>query len=179
MSKRLPGLDRVRYDEADVQRMTREGLQGECRLPAPPFLMLDRVMSIAADGGDSGRGHVHAEKDLAPDEWFFRAHFTNDPVMPGSLGVEALLQLCGLFLSWSGASGQARALAVGETVFDGMIRPHHSKVRYELSVRRLVWEPVPLVIADGVVILEGKTIYTVRGMKVGVFDLPYPIPAGA
>ncbi|MEO0561030.1 MAG: hypothetical protein AAF125_02880, partial [Chloroflexota bacterium] len=35
---------------------------------------------------------VYAEFDVRPDMWFFDAHFFQDPVMPGSLGIEAMLQ---------------------------------------------------------------------------------------
>ncbi|MEM6284758.1 MAG: hypothetical protein AAF787_21390, partial [Chloroflexota bacterium] len=37
-------------------------------------------------------GGVYAEFDVRPDMWFFDAHFFQDPVMPGSLGIEAMLQ---------------------------------------------------------------------------------------
>ena len=32
-------------------------------------------------------------RDVDPDAWFFKAHFLDDPVWPGSLGLESLLQL--------------------------------------------------------------------------------------
>lgn len=37
-------------------------------------------------------GTIHARKWINPDEWFFRAHFFDDPVCPGSLGIESFLQ---------------------------------------------------------------------------------------
>ncbi len=174
-----PSWKKASYDQAEVQRLATHGLQGECRLPAPPFMMIDRITSVTANGGDYDRGQVVAEKDVRASEWFFAAHFIGDPVMPGTLGLEALLQLCGFYLAWSGASGQCRALAIGETQFTGMIRPHQKLVRYELSARRLLLKEPPMLIADGRVLIDGEPIYTVKGMKVGAFHLPYPPPPDA
>ena len=71
----------------------------------------------AAKGGASGaagKGVITAELDINPDLWFFKCHFINDPVMPGCLGLDAMWQLVGFFLGWSGAPGKGRALGVGE-----------------------------------------------------------------
>ena len=37
------------------------------RLPAPPMLMIDRVVNIDDDGGAHGLGSIHAELDIKPD----------------------------------------------------------------------------------------------------------------
>ncbi len=66
---------------------------GTARLPAPFQLMIDRVDGIWPDAGDAGLGRYRAVKDIDPDEWFFKAHFHQDPVQPGSLGISAMIQL--------------------------------------------------------------------------------------
>ena len=55
--------------------------------------MIDRIEMFVADGGPRGLGYIRGSKDVDPDEWFFAAHFYQDPVMPGSLGLESFLQL--------------------------------------------------------------------------------------
>jgi 3-hydroxyacyl-[acyl-carrier protein] dehydratase/trans-2-decenoyl-[acyl-carrier protein] isomerase len=150
--------------------------QGVGRLPAPPFLMVDRITEIAADGGEHGKGHLVAEKDVVYDEWFFMCHFRDDPVMPGCLGLDALWQLTGFFLNWSGCAGQGRALGCGAVKFDGQIRPTDQLIRYELSIRRLIRSPQPVGLADGKVFIDGKLIYQADALKVGTFDLPYSYP---
>jgi 3-hydroxyacyl-[acyl-carrier protein] dehydratase / trans-2-decenoyl-[acyl-carrier protein] isomerase len=149
------------------------------RLPAPPFLMFDRITEVAEDGGAYGRGHILAEKDVVYDDWFFICHFRGDPVMPGCLGLDALWQLCGFFMAWSGCRGNGRALGCGAVAFSGEIRPHNALVTYQLSVRRLVREPQPTIVADGTVAVDGKTIYECSALKAGMFDLPYDYPATA
>jgi acyl transferase domain-containing protein/3-hydroxymyristoyl/3-hydroxydecanoyl-(acyl carrier protein) dehydratase len=70
-----------------------EFFAGTCRLAGGRLLMLDRVTHAAPRGGKAGLGALRAEKDVDPREWFFKAHFFQDPVQPGSLGLEAMLQL--------------------------------------------------------------------------------------
>jgi 3-hydroxymyristoyl/3-hydroxydecanoyl-(acyl carrier protein) dehydratase len=66
--------------------------RGPARLPDSKLLMIDRITGYWPDGGNKGLGLIRAEKSLASKDWFFKAHFYQDPVQPGSLGVEAMLQ---------------------------------------------------------------------------------------
>ena len=76
------------------------------RLPNDPMLMFDRITEIREDGGAHGKGMIRAELDIHPDLWFFQCHFLGDPVMPGCLGLDAMWQLTGFFLTWIGAPGR-------------------------------------------------------------------------
>jgi 3-oxoacyl-(acyl-carrier-protein) synthase/3-hydroxymyristoyl/3-hydroxydecanoyl-(acyl carrier protein) dehydratase/1-acyl-sn-glycerol-3-phosphate acyltransferase len=67
------------------------------RLSEPMLLMIDRVTRWEPEGGAAGLGVARAEKDIDPGEWFFKAHFFQDPVQPGSLGIEAMVAL----LQWA------------------------------------------------------------------------------
>ena len=60
--------------------------------------MLDRITGYWPEGGTAGLGRLRAEKDVDPGDWFFKAHFFQDPVMPGSLGIEAMCQLLQWYL---------------------------------------------------------------------------------
>ena len=86
------------------------------KLPLPPMLMMDRITSISDEGGAFGKGRIEAELDVTPDLWFFQCHFRGDPVMPGCLGLDAMWQLTGFFMCWSGSPGRGRALGVGDGV---------------------------------------------------------------
>ena len=86
---------------------------GNAQLPLPPMLMVDRIATITADAGEYGKGEIVAELDVNPDLWFFKCHFEGDPVMPGCLGLDAMWQLVGFFLGWSGGQGRGRAISVG------------------------------------------------------------------
>jgi len=108
---------------------------GNAQLPLPPMLMFDRITSIGEDGGAYGKGHVVAELDVRPDLWFFPCHFKGDPVMPGCLGVDALWQMVGFFLGWSGSPGRGRALGIGEVKFSDQVLPTHKKVVYGVDLK--------------------------------------------
>ncbi|MGL4291628.1 MAG: 3-hydroxyacyl-[acyl-carrier-protein] dehydratase FabA [Phreatobacter sp.] len=143
---------------------------GNAQLPLPPMLMFDRITSIAEDGGANNKGHVTAELDVKPDLWFFPCHFKGDPVMPGCLGLDALWQLTGFHLGWQGLLGRGRALGVGEVKFSEMVLPTTKKVVYGVDFKRVFKSKLVLGIADGWLEADGKRIYEVKDMRVGLFN---------
>lgn len=142
---------------------------GNAKLPVGNMLMVDRIVEITDDGGEHGKGHIVAELDIHPDMWFFACHFPGDPVMPGCLGLDAMWQLVGFFLGWRGNLGKGRALGSGEVKFTGEILPGASRVVYDISMSRVIERKLVMGIADGTVAVDGKVIYTAKGLKVGLF----------
>lgn len=139
------------------------------QLPTPPMLMVDRVTEIRRSGR---QGRIVAERAVRRDDWFFQCHFTNDPVQPGCLGVDAVWQLLGFFCNWAGGLGSGRALGSGEIEFFGQIRPHDRLVRYEIDVRRyseLKATGASIAIGDASVLVDGEPIYSIRNAKSGLF----------
>ena len=143
---------------------------GNAQLPVPPMLMFDRIVKITEDGGAHGKGYLEAELDINPDLWFFQCHFINDPVMPGCLGLDAMWQLVGFFLGWSGAPGKGRALGVGEVKFTGQVTPKVKKLVYKIYLKRVIIRKLVMGIGDGVLEADGKVIYEAKDLRVGLFD---------
>ena len=143
---------------------------GNAQLPLPPMLMFDRISEISDSGGPHGKGLVRAELAIRPDLWFFPCHFKGDPVMPGCLGLDALWQLCGFFLGWSGSEGRGRALGVGEVKFSDQVLPSVKQVVYGVDLKRVFRSKLVLGIADGWLEADGKRIYEAKDLRVGLFQ---------
>jgi PfaB family protein len=87
---------------------------------AGPQLEFVDVVSIVENGGKDGKGYIYAERTVDVDDWFFACHFHQDPVMPGSLGVEAMFQILQLFAMQQGFG-------------DGMKNPRFNHVLDKIS----------------------------------------------
>jgi 3-hydroxyacyl-[acyl-carrier protein] dehydratase/trans-2-decenoyl-[acyl-carrier protein] isomerase len=143
---------------------------GNAQLPSPPMLMFDRITHISGTEGSHGKGFVQAELDIDPEQWFFKCHFVGDPVMPGCLGLDAMWQLVGFFLAWSGAPGRGRAVGVGEVRFSGQVPPSVKLVTYKINLKRVILRRLVMGVGDGVMEADGKPIYEARDLRVGLFD---------
>ncbi|TNF36519.1 MAG: 3-hydroxyacyl-[acyl-carrier-protein] dehydratase FabA [Gammaproteobacteria bacterium] len=143
---------------------------GNAQLPVPNMLMLDRITHIDNKGGAFDKGEIKAELDINPQLWFFECHFPGDPVMPGCLGLDAMWQLVGFYLGWMGHPGKGRALGVGEVKFTGQVLPSASIVSYQIDIKRVIARGLIMGIADGSVSVDGREIYTAKGLRVGLFS---------
>lgn len=142
---------------------------GNAKLPLPPMLMFDRITYISEQGGSHGKGEIKAELDIKPDLWFFKCHFKDDPVMPGCLGLDAMLQMVGFFLGWLGGLGKGRALSVGEVKFTGMVLPSAKVVSYAIDLKRVITRRLVIGVGDGVMKVDGCPIYEAKDLRVGLF----------
>ncbi|MFD7863574.1 beta-ketoacyl synthase N-terminal-like domain-containing protein [Streptomyces sp. NPDC059783] len=151
---------------------------GELRLPGPMLMMLDRVTGHWPEGGGAGLGRLRAEKDVRPDAWFFRAHFFQDPVQPGSLGVEAMSQLLRFdLLERDAARGVPRprfepVLPGREATwtYRGQITPANRLIRVDMDIveRGTDDRGRPYAVADASLWGDDVCIYRVRGLGMRV-----------
>ncbi|PPU91551.1 3-hydroxyacyl-[acyl-carrier-protein] dehydratase FabA [Xanthomonas populi] len=139
------------------------------RLPNDPMLMFDRITEVNGTGGAHGKGVIRAELDVRPDLWFFGCHFIDDPVMPGCLGLDAMWQLTGFFMTWIGAPGRGRALGCGEVKFTGQVLPSATLVTYEIDISRVINRKLVMAQADARMRVDGREIYAAKELRVGMF----------
>jgi len=132
--------------------------------------MFDRITKISETGGTYDKGFAVARMDVRKDLWFFDCHFQGDPVMPGCLGLDALWQMVGFYLGWTGAPGRGRALGVGQVKFTDQVTPDKSLVEYRIDVKRVMSRKITLGIADGVMKVDGNVAYEAADLKVTLFN---------
>ena len=142
------------------------------RLPNNEMLMMDRIVEINDKNGDYNNGEILGELDINPDLWFFDCHFSTDPVMPGCLGLDAMWQLLGFYLLWEGNSGIGRALGSGQVKFYGQVLPKAKLVEYKISIKKIRKQKLVIGFADGLMLVDGKEIYSAKDLRVGLFEDP-------
>ncbi|WP_155308821.1 beta-ketoacyl synthase N-terminal-like domain-containing protein [Desulfosarcina ovata] len=149
-------------------------------LPGKALLMIDRIDCYLPDGGHAGLGYIRGSKRVDPDEWFFKAHFYQDPVCPGSLGLESFLQLLKTFAirRWPELTNSHRFRLLDGSrhswSYRGQIIPKNKTVVVEASVTQIKDGPAPVIRADGLLWVDGLAIY-----KMENFDLALVPATGA
>ena len=120
--------------------------------------------------GEFKKGFIKAELDIKDNLWFFDCHFKKDPVMPGCLGLDAMWQLVGFYLGWLGNPGRGRALGVNTVKFTGEVLKNVKKAIYEINMKKILKkEGATVGLANGILLADGKQIYTTENLKVGLF----------
>ena len=144
--------------------------EGNAKLPLPPMLMFDRITKIDNISGEFKKGLIKAELDIKDNLWFFNCHFQGDPVMPGCLGLDAMWQLVGFFLGWTGEPGKGRALGVNSVKFTGEVLKDVKMATYEINMKSILKkEGTTVGLANGILSADDKIIYRAENLKVGLF----------
>ncbi|MGB1251559.1 MAG: PfaB family protein [Candidatus Promineifilaceae bacterium] len=130
---------------------------------------LDRA-TVVANGGRHGKGYVHAYKKIVPNDWFFSCHFYQDPVMPGSLGVEAILEAMQVFALENGigtefANPYFTHADPHKTVwmYRGQMGPNDGEMSLEVDITDIVTEADQItIIGDASLWKNALRIYHVK-----------------
>jgi 3-hydroxymyristoyl/3-hydroxydecanoyl-(acyl carrier protein) dehydratase len=143
----------------------------EAPFPEQQLAMVDRIELFVPDGGPVGLGYLRGSKDVDPGEWFFKAHFYQDPVTPGSLGLESFLQLVKFAAvqrwGWNG-SAILSAMNLGQHhrwLYRGQIVPDNSRVTVEAWITSCD-DQRRILVADGFLSVDGRTIYQINDFSV-------------
>ncbi len=138
-------------------------------MPADVLRMIDAVTILDPSGGHFKNGYVQAEKTVNPDEWFFDAHFYQDPVCPGSLGIESFLQTLRYYLLTVFSIDPAThtpVISAGEPhewIYRGQIVPADQKIVVHTHIREVTREGDTVsVVADGALCVDGRPIYEMK-----------------
>src|SRR6185312_4855742 len=128
----LRGAKRPDYESDRVDSKILPLSGGLPALPGPMLLMLDKVELFP--GGPKNLGMLRGTRKVNPDEWFFAAHFYQDPVCPGSLGLESFIQLMKCYARdrWPGA-GRFENMILGKP-HRWLYRGQYTQVNKEILI---------------------------------------------
>ncbi|MGB3475597.1 MAG: beta-ketoacyl synthase N-terminal-like domain-containing protein [Mycobacterium sp.] len=177
----------------DLTTQPAEFFGAGARLADPMLLMVDRVTGRWPTGGAAGLGQWRGVKDVNPGEWYFKAHFFQDPVQPGSLGIEMLLQVLQFGMldlglgKEAGPSARFEPAALHDAMtwrYRGQIIPTNKQITAQVEITRIVREDAGiLAVAEASLWVDNKRIYTASnlGMRIvaGTGDQRSPADAGA
>ena len=133
--------------------------------PDRQMRMVDHIELLVPDGGPDGLGWIHGSIAVDAEAWFFEAHFYEDPVWPGSLGLEAFVQLLKVYAArrWDlGDDARFSSMPAAHNhrwSYRGQIVPGCERVEVFASITAVDDERRSLV-ADGFLVVDGRTIYS-------------------
>ena len=165
--------DRAPLSPRDPERVATRGLI----LPARAIRMIDRIEAYIPDGGPMGLGFIRATKIVDPREWFFDAHFYQDPVLPGSLGIESFIQLLKYIAlqRWPHLVDSHRfGLRTGTShdwVYRGQILPKNRLITVEAVVTQIKEHPFPTIMAEGYLQVDGLYIYKMENFGINLVEI--------
>ena len=179
-------LERPCDFEVDLTIRPARYCSSPCGLAGRRLLMLDRVTGFWPEAGKAGLGRLRCEKDVDPSEWFFKAHFFQDPVQPGSLGIEAMIQALQFYMLHTGMTDgienpRFESLATDRALtwkYRGQVLPTNRLITTELEIVEVGTDDRgAYAVAEAFLWVDGKRIYsaTQLGMRI-VGDLS-PLPA--
>jgi len=139
----------------------------EAPYPNAKMRMVEHITVFNPQGGPDGLGFIRGTAKVDPDAWFFKAHFYQDPVWPGSLGLESFIQLLKVVACerWQREgdvkTGKFECMALGDKhswVYRGQVIPKDSEVTVQAVISN-VDDVSKMLCADGFLIVDGRIIY--------------------
>ncbi|MEL6184059.1 MAG: hypothetical protein AAFU79_05490, partial [Myxococcota bacterium] len=168
-----PPETRARLEAPSSSAQPMNALEGAALLSSGRLALLDEVTGWWPEGGESGLGAIRCAMRVDPGQWFFAAHFFQDPVQPGSLGIEAMLdalRAAALLRAGPGADQRFQVLAADAPLtwkYRGQVVPENDRVEVTLELTEdSVGPRGRRFLARGSLWVDGKRIYEASGLSV-------------
>ena len=150
-----------------------KGTTLETDLPNGKLRLLDGV-EIDLGAGDHQEGYAYANRRNTPQDWFYACHFHEDPVMPGSLGIEAIIQAMKVFIHQQSKGATAVDLVTGRKMnwsYRGQVLPRHRQMQVEVYFHKTQRSgTTKLFTGDASLWADDSRIYEVRNMVIAIED---------
>jgi 3-hydroxymyristoyl/3-hydroxydecanoyl-(acyl carrier protein) dehydratase len=149
-----------------------ENIAGNNSKPSKHLNLVDTVR-FSEHSGDYHTGLISGEKQLGGNEWFYKNHFFQDPVMPGSLGLEAVMQ--GL---WAYIKHHKYDAGFANPILDflspapfiwkyrGQVIPVNQWIKYQIHLKKVHVQNTSVVVsADADFSVDGTRIYAFENIN--------------
>jgi acyl transferase domain-containing protein/3-hydroxymyristoyl/3-hydroxydecanoyl-(acyl carrier protein) dehydratase len=156
--------------ELEQSRGTSFTYPAEAPMPGDMMRMVDEISLYVPDGGQNGLGFIEGTATVKEEAWFFKAHFYEDPVWPGSLGLESFMQLLKVF-AWERWQDELEigkfafeSMALNqrhEWVYRGQILPVDDKVTINAVITGID-DQSKIIKADGFLTVDDRIIYQMK-----------------
>jgi 3-hydroxymyristoyl/3-hydroxydecanoyl-(acyl carrier protein) dehydratase len=148
------------------------------RLPGKRMHLIDRILEFNPKGGRFNLGSIIAEADIHKDDWFLKCHFIDDMVMPGTLMYECCAHALRVFtqrVGWISDRDDVFYDVVLQNESDlkcrGPVTTETKKVRYEIEIKEMGYDPEPYVIADAHMFADDLRIVLYKNMGLKIVGL--------
>jgi 3-hydroxymyristoyl/3-hydroxydecanoyl-(acyl carrier protein) dehydratase len=139
-------------------------------LPSGKLLLIDRAAVNSA--GNKGDGYVYASRKNSPQDWFYACHFQEDPVMPGSLGIEAILQAMKIYIQQESHNQVTADYVTGQKMnwrYRGQVLQHHRQMQVEVFIHKPQKLGITQIFTgDGSLWADDSRIYEVHNICIAV-----------
>ncbi|WP_415776071.1 beta-ketoacyl synthase N-terminal-like domain-containing protein [Shewanella oncorhynchi] len=146
--------------------------QPHYRLAGGQLNFIDKVEIVKA-GGKAGLGYLYAERTIDPSDWFFQFHFHQDPVMPGSLGVEAIIELMQTYAIDQDLGAGFKNPKFGQILSDikwkyrGQINPLNKQMSLDVHITSVTDDNGKrIIMGDANLSKDGLRIYEVKDIAI-------------
>lgn len=165
-------IERIDLDSPDAAMFHAPADKPHYRLAGGQLHFIDTV-DIVEGGGKAGKGYIYAERCVDPTDWFFQYHFHQDPVMPGSLGVEAIIESMQVYALKNDLGAGLKNPKFGQILstivwkYRGQINPLNRQMALDVHITDIIREADKVtIIGDANLSKDGLRIYEVKDIAI-------------
>lgn len=111
-------------------------------LPGGKLNFMDRIQLDPLDGKNEA-GYIYAVRQNSKDDWYYSCHFYEDPVMPGSLGIETIAQAAKIFAANHFGKNSRISLALSQELvwkYRGQVLQQNKQMQVEIHFHKIISE---------------------------------------
>jgi 3-hydroxymyristoyl/3-hydroxydecanoyl-(acyl carrier protein) dehydratase len=140
-------------------------------LPGGRLRLIDNVI-IEQHGGIHKAGYAYSKRSISAEDWYFACHFYQDPVMPGSLGIEAIVQAMTVLMLSEEKSKPTVYIAIGQEIewkYRGQVLQENKEIQVEVHIQDIqIHDSVKYCSGEASLWADDKRIYEIHNLTLAL-----------